>query len=208
MPSHPPHLRAVQDAPAAESPEDREQALVEAALEGNSVAWARLYQDNFDSLYRDARYLSRDAETAEELVQEAFALGLTRLSSFDGRGSFAGWIRGFILNLARRTWRKAERRERAHDRLGRTLAVTDARGIDPERDLERQSRAKALSIALQQLPAQLRETFVLRDVQGLPVEEVAHRLQTTPGNIRVRANRARNKLRDILTNMGAMEAPA
>ena len=54
MASHPPHLRAVQDAPD-ESPEDREQSLVEAALEGNSVAWARLYQDNFDSLYRDAR---------------------------------------------------------------------------------------------------------------------------------------------------------
>ena len=117
MPSSPPHLRAVEDAPAKESPQDRERALVRAALQGNSVAWARLYQDNFDSLYRDARYLSRDAETAEELVQEAFALGLTRLSSFDGRGSFAGWIRGFILNLARRTWRKAERRERAHDRL-------------------------------------------------------------------------------------------
>ena len=47
---------------------------------------------------------------------------------------------------------------------------------------------------------------MLRDVQGLPVEEVAERLQTTPGNIRVRANRARNKLRDILTTMGAMEA--
>ena len=207
MSSHP-HLRAIQDAPAAESPEARERALVDAALQGNSAAWARLYQDNFDSLYRDARYLCRDAETAEELVQEAFALGLTRLSSFDGRGSFAGWIRGFILNLARRTWRKAERRERAHDRLGQTLAVANPRGIDPERDLERQSRARALSSALEQLPEQLRETFVLRDIQGLPVDEVATRLQTTPGNIRVRANRARNKLRDILTNMGAMEAQA
>ncbi len=177
-----------------------------AAMAGDSAAWARLYQDNFDSLYRDARYLSRNAATAEELVQEAFAIGLTQLSKFDGRASFAGWIRGIIHNLARRVWRKDERRGRAYSGLGRTIEVAEPKGEDPERDLERRARARALSEALESLPANLRETFVLRDVQGIPVDEVATRLETTPGNIRVRANRAREKLRAILTEMGAMEA--
>lgn len=208
MPHRTSHLHAVDDAPSTADARDRERALVEAALAGDSRAWARLYQDSFDSLYRDARYLCQDASTAEELVQEAFALGLTRLSSYDGRGSFAGWIRGFILNLARRTWRKAERRERAHDRLGRTMEVASAVGPDPERNLERRARAKALSEALETLPASLRETFILRDVQGLSVDEVAARLDTTPGNVRVRANRARNKLRATLAQMGAMETRA
>lgn len=76
----------------------------------------------------------------------------------------------------------------------------------PDVDLERKARARALSHAIEELPSALRETFVLRDVQGLPVDEVAQRLGTTSGNIRVRATRARAKLRSILVEMGAMEA--
>ncbi len=203
-----PHLRAVDgDTPSEQvSAQDRERALVAAAVAGDSAAWARLYQDNFDSLYRDARYLSRDAATAEELVQEAFAVGLTRLGKYDGRASFAGWIRGIIHNLARRVWRKDERRGRAYSGLGRTLELSGHGGEDPERDLVRRARARALAEALESLAPNLRETFVLRDVQGLDVEEVADRLGTTAGNIRVRANRARSKLRAILSEIGAMEA--
>lgn len=201
-----PHLRAVQTAPSTElSAREREKTLVDAALSGNSAAWARLYQDNFDSLYRDARYLSRGAETAEELVQEAFALGLTRLRAYDGRSSFAGWIRGIIVNLARRAWRTAERRERAYGGFERTVQAAPPRQDEPDQALERRKRAAALSTALERLPAALRETFILRDVQGLPVDEVARRLETTPGNIRVRANRARGKLKTILREMGALE---
>ena len=200
------HLRAVQSAPTNElSAREREKTLVDAALSGNSAAWARLYQDNFDSLYRDARYLSRDAETAEELVQEAFALGLTRLRAYDGRSSFAGWIRGIIVNLARRAWRTEERRERAYGGFERVIQAAPPRQDEPEQSLERRNRAAALAAALERLPASLRETFVLRDVQGLPVDEVAERLETTPGNIRVRANRARGKLKTILREMGALE---
>ncbi len=204
-----PHLRAVQPArePQA-SPLEREHALVSAAAAGNAAAWGRLYQDNFDSLYRDARYLSRDAEMAEELVQEAFALGLTSLSSYDGRSSFAGWLRGIVVNLARRAWRTQERRDRAYGGFERTIQAAHPQANEPEQDLERRNRARALSHALERLPESLRETFVLRDVQGLSVDEVAQRLQTTPGNVRVRANRARGKLRTILRDMGALEAGA
>ncbi|MGH1348577.1 MAG: RNA polymerase sigma factor [Nannocystales bacterium] len=204
-----PHLRPVEPAPdAGSAPRLREQTLVESAAEGNSAAWARLYQDNFDTLYRDARYLSRDAATAEELVQEAFALGLTRLSAYDGRSSFGGWIRGIILNLARRAWRTEERRGRAYGGLEQTLETSAPRNDGPEHDLERRNRAEALTAALEQLAPALRETFVLRDVQGLSVDEVAARLETTSGNVRVRANRARGKIRDILRAMGALEAGA
>jgi len=204
-----PHLRPVERAPDADTaPRERERALVDAAAAGNSAAWARLYQDNFDSLYRDARYLSRDSALAEELVQEAFALGLTRLSGYDGRSSFGGWIRGIIHNLARRAWRTEERRGRAYGGLEQTIQAAPPRDDGPEQDLERRNRAEALSSALERLAPALRETFILRDVQGLGVEEVATRLETTSGNVRVRANRARGKIRDILREMGALEVGA
>ncbi len=62
-----------------------------------------------------------------------------------------------------------------------------------------------LEAILVELPAPLRETFIMRDVQGLPVEEVAERLGTTPGNVRVRANRARAKIRERLEELGWLQ---
>jgi len=199
----PPHLRAVDSGPpdSASTGPQREQRLVELAREGDSAAWARLYQDNFDRLYRDARYLVPNAEAAEDVVQEAFACALTSLAHFDGRASFIGWVRGIAHNLVRRRWRTQDRRGRAYDGLQHTIAAA-APPNDPELAQQQQQRAAALREVLTMLPAPLRETFLLRDVQGLPVEEVAQRLETTSGNIRVRANRARGKIRTLLASRG------
>ena len=181
----------------------RELWWVTQARNGNSATWARLYQTNFDRLYRDVRYLVTDPASAEEIAQETFAIALTTLDRFDGRSSFLGWLRGIAHNLVRRRWRTEERRGRAYDRLQHTETARSPRAAnDPEAAHVQKQRAAVLKDVLATLPAPLRETFVMRDVQGLSVEEVAQRLDTTPGNIRVRANRARAKIRERLEELG------
>jgi len=202
-----PHLRAVPSVGPAESGEgDVEETLVARARAGDGRAWARLYQRHFDRVYRDLFYLVEDASVAEELVQETFASALVGLDRFDARSSLLTWLRGIGHNLVRKHWRKHVRRGRAFERL----AAVQETGADASPDLEanhlRTQRANVLSDALQTLPTSLREVFVLRDVQGLPVEDVAGRLQITPGNVRVRANRARAKIREELTRLGWLEA--
>ena len=70
-------------------------------------------------------------------------------------------------------------------------------------DLERQ--ADALAGALEQLPPNLREAFVLSDIRELGASEAAKILGISPGNLRVRASRARARLRDLLTDAGVVE---
>ena len=211
-PSEPSRLRAV-DAESADNGaavlrlEPKEGRLIERAQQGDAAAWARLYRDNLDALYRDVRYLVSDATSAEEIVQEAFARALTSLARFDGRSSFQTWIRGIAHNLVRRRWRTHERRGRAFDRLERTQQAGGTNTTDdPEAAHLRKRRAAVLSEVLTELPEALRETFIMRDVQGLSVDEVARRLSTTPNNIRVRANRARGKIRDRLSELGWLPA--
>ena len=199
------HLRAL---PGGADParDDLDGDLVTRAMKGDGAAWARLYQRHFDRLYRDLLYLVESPATAEELVQETFAAALVALPRFDRQSSVVTWLRGIGHNLVRRHWRTHVRRGRAYEKVERTAtAVADDPRDDPEAHQLQDQRAEALSRALDTLPASLREVFVLRDVQGLGVDEVAGRLAISEGNVRVRANRAREKIRAELVRTGWLE---
>lgn len=203
---HNPHLRAVSGGAASPEVDDApplEDGLVERARSGDGAAWARLYQREFDGLFRDVLFLVEDPAAAEELVQETFASALVSLRRYDRRARLGTWLRAIAHNLVRNHWRSHVRRGRAYERLERSAA------LHPSSDVEalhlREQRARVLSRLLETLPASLREVFVLRDVQGLSVDEVATRLEISAGNVRVRANRARERLRGELERLGWLE---
>lgn len=207
-----PSLRPVPDPDSAQQPlsaAEVDEILVGRAQRGDGNAWARLYQRHFDAVYKDVLYMVEQSATAEELVQEAFAAALVSLQRFDGRASIRTWLRGIAQNLVRKHWRSHSRRGRAYDRAEREAPLLGPRtGDDPESSHLRERRARVLSEVLATLPDPLREVFVMRDVQGLPVEEVADLLKISAGNVRVRANRARGRIRDELTRLGWLEEGA
>jgi RNA polymerase sigma-70 factor, ECF subfamily len=207
LPVPDPDLTATPDGGARPSAEHEIDALlVERARGGDAEAWARLYQRHFDPLHRDLLYLVEQTSIAEELVQEAFAIALVSLARFDARASFRTWLRGIAHNLVRKHWRGRARRDRAHERVAREAPLRSPLVVDdPEAMHVRSHRARVLSEVLRTLPDALREVFVMRDVQGLAVEEVAERLQISPGNVRVRANRARSRIRAELARLGWLE---
>lgn len=182
--------------------DDADVALLERACAGDSRAWTRLYQTHFDRLYRDVAYLVGAGGSTEEIVQESFAIAWTKLASFDGRSSFATWLRGIAHNLVRRHWRTRERRGRAYEKLAEISdgSVPVERG--PEGTHIQDQRAEALQQVLETLPEALREAFVLCDVQGLAPQEAADRLGISNGNVRVRAARARAQIREGLQRLG------
>ncbi|MBZ5711594.1 RNA polymerase sigma factor [Nannocystis pusilla] len=190
-------------APSAADPEAREAELVARARGGDLEAWSRLYQEHFDRVFRHLAYLTGDTHAAEDLVQETFARAFVGLAQFEGRGSFAGWLRGIAVNIVRKHWRSRYRGDQAMDRLevvsAERSAGTDA---DPEGAHLRQKRAEVLLAVLDTLPAPLREAFVLCDLQEMPVQAAAAELGVSPGNLRVRATRARARIRGELVRLG------
>jgi RNA polymerase sigma-70 factor (ECF subfamily) len=174
-------------------------ALVERAKAGDMQAWARLYQDHFDGLYRHLRYLTGECQAAEELVQETFVQALCCVARYDGRSRFSTWLHGIGLNVVRHHWRSQRSTAKAHARL---TAVEQLRehgdAAPPDRGVLARQRARALYAALEQLPIHLREAFILRELEGLPPHEAAEQLGITPNNLAVRASRARMRLRKQL----------
>lgn len=196
--------RPVPTAPSAEEALNaREVELVVRARGGDVEATSRLYQEHFDRVFKHVVCLTGDVHVAEDLVQETFARAFVGLGQFEERASFVGWLRGIAINVVRRHWRSRHRGGLAMDRFEvMHRDMTGGCGADPEGAHLRQRRAEVLLAVLETLPESLREAFVLCDLQGMPVAEAAAELGVLPGNLRVRATRARAKIRDELVRLG------
>ena len=189
-----PHLRAIGGGVAR-----REQAAE--AVD----SWEGLYREHHEAIFRHASYLMGDPVAAEDLSQEAFATAFSSMDEFDGRSSFLSWVRGIALNLARMHWRRRSTTQRVHASISRQHHAAPASHRDaPDVAHEQQRRMEALYGVLERLPEHLREVFILRDLEALSGSEVAALLDITPNNVRVRANRARAKIRDHLCAQGLL----
>lgn len=193
-------------APALADTHDLQAILVERARAGDLDAWARLYQENFDAVFRHVCYLCGDPIVAEDLVQETFARAMTHVGKFDGRSSFLGWVRGIALNVARMHWRRTSTADRAHDHLENLerQAQQHSGNFDLDRAQLQDHRMRVLYDVLATLPGRLREAFVLRELEGLSGEEAAAQLGISPGNVAVRASRARARIRTELKRRGML----
>lgn len=179
--------------------EDGEAELIDRAKGGEERAWAGLYELHVTALVRHAFHLCGSRALARDAVQEAFVIAVLKIESFDARATFKAWLRGIVRNVVRNMNRKRDARARAMARLSevqRLLPRFDADAVDW--DVEKKARALALYDALDKLPEHLREAFVCIDIEGQSTDAAASELGITPGNLRVRATRARKKLREHL----------
>ena len=199
------HLRPVPTAPqppkiTGAGPDD---GLVSRAIAGDADAWAQLYCQSYPTLFRQLRYLTGEDALAEELAQETFARAIASAKRYDPRRPFGAWIYGIGLNVVRKHWRKSHSTNRAHARL-RVVADVIAgpeRG-SPHHDHVQRQRSRLLYELLEELPDRWREAFILREIEGLSVEETAQRLDISPKNVTVRAARARSRIREEIIRRG------
>lgn len=148
-----------------------------------------LYGAHRDAIARQVSVLTRDPDATDDLVNETFIRAYEALDGFRGESSERTWLHGIALNVARN--HRAKRRRRAAVEIPEpenTLAT-------PE-DVLREQRALArFHDALDRLPDTLREVFVLRYVQQLPLKDVARLLNLPTSTAHARASRAESILR-------------
>lgn len=204
-PSSQARLRVVADDATVSGRVDEARAVerprIEQALLGDGAAWEVLYRSHYRELLRFCSYSTGSVEAGEDATQEVFARALANLGQFDGRALFSTWLRGIAMNLVRKQWRKGERQGRAYAKV----SSAPQRSRQPDELLVRDRRADALDDALRALPAKLREAFVLCDVQGLSASEAGAITGASPGNVRVRATRARARLHELLSRAGVLD---
>ncbi|TNC05954.1 sigma-70 family RNA polymerase sigma factor [Methylobacterium terricola] len=152
---------------------------------------------NLNAAYSLARWLVRDPQLAEDVVQDAVVRGLTYFSSFRG-GDPRAWLMRIVRNTAYSALtaqQQSLRRLETRDGLAGedALSVPDP-GAGPEAALCGAQDAERLTEALAALPPELRECLVLRELEELSYKEIALVTNVPIGTVMSRLWRARKML--------------
>jgi RNA polymerase sigma-70 factor (ECF subfamily) len=177
-------------------PDDPDVDLVPAAAGDLDAfeALVRRYQARIIGL---ARSHSGNAADAEDLAQDVFVRVYRSLRQFRGNSLFRTWLYRIALNVVRTHHARRGRQQGVWGDSGADDRAFDAMAGEPSVEFTL-VRREAIDRALDDLPADLREAVVLRDVHGLDYREIADVTGAPMGTVESRIFRARQRLRTAL----------
>lgn len=175
--------------------------LVERCLSGEEAAWEQLVKTHTRRIYSLCYRFTGSHSDAQDLTQEVFLRVFRSLKSFRaGEGSFMVWLCRLTRNLLIDHYRRSKL-ERASESLEEQLPVLEERSGPASRTdslLAGREAGELLQHALGKLSPELRETVILRDLEGLEYREIAAILRVPEGTVKSRLNRGRAELARIL----------
>jgi RNA polymerase sigma-70 factor, ECF subfamily len=178
--------------------------LVALLRAGDEEAISRLVEQWSPTMFRLARSFVDSAQSAEDVVQEAWLGMLSGLARFEGRSSLRTWTFTILVNRARtRGAREARTLPRSPLEDGTEEPAQPwfcvATDVTPESAVLSSEILIQLDRAISTLPPRQRQVVTMREISGMSAEEVCAALGISPANQRVLLHRARAALRAALT---------
>ncbi|MAP74173.1 MAG: RNA polymerase subunit sigma-70 [Planctomycetaceae bacterium] len=185
-----------------------EHDLIRSILAGSSEAFERLISPYSDRLFNTLAHILRNAEAAEDVLQDALLQAFVKLNTYQGKSSFYTWLYRIAVNLAF-SYRRRERPTISMDSQKRehgeephsTLEAVDAESL-------RMERAEILHLAIGELTEEFRTVIILREIEGCDYETIGDILAISPGTVRSRIHRGRLQLREKLIPLFKQNSPA
>lgn len=155
---------------------------------------------HLDAAYNLARWLTRNDQDAEDVVQEASLRAFKYWKGFSGRD-----CRSWLLAIVRNTFYSSLRQRAVQPELTADGKVDDVEedNPNPEKVLLQNADREMLLAALEDLPVEFREAIVLREMEGLSYKEISDISDVPIGTVMSRLARARKRLQVYLTNAAA-----
>jgi RNA polymerase sigma-70 factor (ECF subfamily) len=168
--------------------------LLRRCCSGDELAWEALVRQFQGRIYGIAYHYVGNAEDARDLAQEVFVRIYQNLTVCPDEERFLPWIIRITRNICIDHLRRKNVRPPMQDVAAEDLRSLRASGDDPWQLYVEDSRKRLVHRALQEMTELNREIILLRDIQGLPLEEIASQLQVPVGTVKSRSNRARIEL--------------
>ena len=152
---------------------------------------------HLDAAHNLARWLLRNEEDAQDVVQEAYLRAFKSFGGFHGSNG-----RAWLLTIVRNTSYTLLKKNRVVDLttpFDEEIHVSGHESVSPATILEHSENVELIKEAMDELPVQFREILALRHQEGLSYKEIAEIAQIPPGTVMSRLARARAKLREYLS---------
>jgi RNA polymerase sigma-70 factor, ECF subfamily len=182
-----------------------EQKIIEQAKQGDKAALSHLVNTYSERIFNLALRILRKKEDAEDILQETFLTVIEKLHTFDGRSSFFTWIYRIATNASLMRLRKKKlvfqdfaEDDDYNDSVESRVFIDWTQ--DPSINLYDQEVKLKIEEAVNKLSDIYRSVFVLRDIEGLSIKETSAILNITEENVKIRLRRARQFLRDYLSD--------
>jgi len=169
--------------------------LIAQATAGDVEAYSVLVRRYYPMCVRIALRMLRDAEDAEDAVQDTFLRAFRALSRFDHRKIFRAWLLRILVNQCRTHALKRRRRERRFPRD--EVALRDTPSAERNGVVDPGERQRVIE-AVESLEPLLREAFLLKYVEELEYKEMAEITGASISALKMRVKRACEALRPRL----------
>lgn len=188
------------------STKDIDDISLKALQAGNRSEFARFVDAYSPQVYRLALKMLSNPQDAEDVLQNTFIKALQHIANFESRSSVSTWLYRIAANEALMMLRKRKPETSLAD-----LAPEEDENSDytpenltdwcclPEEEFVNAEARLHLDHAIQRLPDTLRVVFLLRDIEGLSIEETSQVLNLSETAVKTRLLRARLRLREDLT---------
>ena len=174
--------------------------LVQLSLEGDREAFGQLIQRHWRKCVDVACYFLRNRSDAEDQAQNALMRAYQHLGQYQGEAEFSTWLARIVANQCLMLMRVRRRARFVY----LDEAISEQRPVppqlpssdaDPEGELAYVQLTQVLRKEVRRIPPLMRNVMLLRDIQGLPMNEVADQLGITVSAAKSRLVRARAELR-------------
>jgi len=160
---------------------------------------------HLDAAYNLARWLMRNEDEAADAVQEACLRALRFIGGFRG-GDGRVWLLAIVRNTCYSRLKRGTIRENETE-FDDEIHSLEIETTNPETLLERSRDNEAVRRALEELPEELREIVVMRELDGMAYKEIAEIAGVPIGTVMSRLARARKRLQRMLTSASRKEPP-
>lgn len=179
--------------------------LARLCADHDEAALRHVITANNQRLFRAAWSILKNRWDAEEVVQAAYLKAFDRIGDFGGRSTLSTWLTRIAINEALGRLR-SNRRRRVHlEAEGvsvlesyRENLMRGSQPAAPDETMAREQLRQLLERAVAGLPDSFRAVFVLRDVEGLSVDETSEALEIPAATVKTRLLRARRRLQEAL----------
>ena len=179
-----------------------ETEIINRVLQGEKELYEILVRRNNQKLYRVIRSYIRNEAEIEDLMQNTYLKAYENLSGFKQASTYATWLIRIGINEALARLREKGKvynlSEQANYAARNTALQLSDQQMNPESKIIQNEAKRMLENAIDSLPLKYKTVYVLREVEGMPIQDISACLNLSVTNVKVRIHRAKNMLKDRL----------